>query len=46
MQTEPTLLLCRSDIEQLLSLRDYIDAMEKVFRWQGEGKVPPREFSA
>jgi alanine dehydrogenase len=41
MQTEPTLLLCRSDIEQLLSLRDYIDAMEKVFRWQGEGKVPP-----
>jgi ornithine cyclodeaminase/alanine dehydrogenase-like protein (mu-crystallin family) len=40
MQFEGTLLLRRSDIDRLLSLRDCIDAVEKIFRLQGEGKVP------
>jgi alanine dehydrogenase len=40
MQFEGTLLLRRSDVERLLSLRDCIDAVEKIFRLQGEGKVP------
>jgi len=41
MQFDGTLLLRRSDIERLLTLRDCIDAVEKVFRLQGEGKIPP-----
>jgi alanine dehydrogenase len=41
MQIEGTLLLRRSDIEGLLSLRDCIDAVDEIFRLQGEGKVPP-----
>ena len=41
MQVEGTLLLRRSDIEGLLSLHECIDAVENVFRLQGEGKVPP-----
>lgn len=41
MQFEGTLLLRRSDIEGLLSLRDCIDAVHDIFRLQGEGKVPP-----
>jgi alanine dehydrogenase len=40
MQFEGTLLLRRSDIERLVSLRDCIDAVENVFRLLGEGKVP------
>jgi alanine dehydrogenase len=40
MQFEGTLLLRRSDIESLLSLRDCIDAVDEIFRLQGEGKVP------
>jgi alanine dehydrogenase len=40
MPSEGTLLLRRSDIEELLSLRDCIDAVEEIFRRQGEGKVP------
>jgi alanine dehydrogenase len=40
MQTEGTRLLRRSDIERLLSLRDCIDAVDEIFRLQGEGKVP------
>jgi alanine dehydrogenase len=39
MRTE-TLLLCRSDVEELLSLKECIDAVEEVFRLQGQGKVP------
>lgn len=35
-----TLLLSRGEVERLLSIRDCIDAVETVFRWQGEGKVP------
>ena len=41
MHTEPTLLLSRSDVERLLSLRECIDAVEEVFRWSGEGKLSP-----
>ena len=40
MQFEKTLLLRRSDIERLLSLRDCIDAVDEIFRLLGEGKVP------
>src|SRR3977135_3020613 len=40
MQSEGTLLLRRNDIANLLSLKDCINAVEKIFRWQGEGKVP------
>ena len=40
MQSEGTLLLRRSDVEGLLSLRDCIDAVEEIFRLQGDGKVP------
>jgi alanine dehydrogenase len=35
-----TLLLRRSDVEGLLSLKQCIDAVEEVFRLQGNGKVP------
>lgn len=41
MRFEGTLLLRRSDVEQLLSLGECIEAVEKVFRLQGEGKIPP-----
>jgi alanine dehydrogenase len=40
MQTEGMRLLRRSDIESLLSLRDCIDAVDEIFRLEGEGKVP------
>ena len=41
MQAESTLLLKRSDVEQLCTLRECIDAVEKVFCLQGDGKIPP-----
>jgi ornithine cyclodeaminase/alanine dehydrogenase-like protein (mu-crystallin family) len=41
METEGTLVVKRSDVQQLLSLTECIDAVERVFRWQGEGKIPP-----
>jgi len=44
METEGTLLLNCSDVQELLSLTECIDAVEKVFRWQGEGKIPAPEF--
>ena len=40
MQFEGTLLLRRSDVDGLLSLRDCVDAVENVFRLQGQGKIP------
>jgi len=40
MQVEGTLLLGHSDVDRLLSLRDSIDAVENVFRLQGQGKIP------
>jgi alanine dehydrogenase len=44
MQAEGTLLLRHSDVEDLLSLRDCIDAVEEVFRLQGHGKIPGSEI--
>src|SRR2546423_1359359 len=41
MKTEGTLLLRRTEVEQLLTLPDCIDGVGQVFRMQGEGKVPP-----
>src|SRR5215831_7803164 len=41
MQTESTMLFNRSDVQELLSLAECIDAVEKVFYRQGEGKIPP-----
>jgi alanine dehydrogenase len=41
MRTERTLLLNRSDIQDLLSLAECVDVVEDVFRQQGEGKIPP-----
>jgi alanine dehydrogenase len=40
MQSEGTLLLQRTDVAQLLTLEECIEAVEKVFRLLGEGKVP------
>jgi alanine dehydrogenase len=40
MQFEGTLLLRRSDVEDLLSLHDCIDAVDEIFRLQGQGKIP------
>jgi alanine dehydrogenase len=40
MQPEGTLLLHRSDVEELLSLRDCIDAVEEIFRRQGNENGP------
>ncbi|MGE5208744.1 MAG: ornithine cyclodeaminase family protein [Alphaproteobacteria bacterium] len=41
METKGTLLLNRTDVEKLLDLTECIDAVEKAFRWQGEGKISP-----
>ena len=41
METKSTLLLNRTDVQELLSLDECIAAVEKVFRRQGEGKIPP-----
>jgi alanine dehydrogenase len=40
MQAKGTLLLRRSDVQELLGLTDCLDAVEEIFRLQGEGKVP------
>jgi alanine dehydrogenase len=41
MEIKSTLLLNRSDVGELLGLTECIDAVEKAFRWQGEGKSSP-----
>jgi alanine dehydrogenase len=41
MHTDAALLLNRSDVERLLSLRECIDAVEEIFRCSGEGKLSP-----
>jgi alanine dehydrogenase len=40
MDTKSTLLLNRLDVRELLGLTECIDAVEMVFRRQGEGKIP------
>jgi alanine dehydrogenase len=40
MQAEGTLLLRRSSVAELLTLKECIDVVERVFRLQGEGKIP------
>jgi alanine dehydrogenase len=44
METDGTLLLRNSDIAQLLSFDECITAVEKIFRLQGEGKVPASQI--
>jgi alanine dehydrogenase len=39
METRSTLLLNRSDVQELLGLTECIDAVENVFRRQGEDKI-------
>ncbi len=46
MKPEATLLVRRSDVEELLSLPDCIDAVEEVLRLQGQGKIPRSEILA
>ena len=41
MSAKQTLLLRRSDIENILTLEDCIDAVEEMFRQQGLGELPP-----
>jgi ornithine cyclodeaminase/alanine dehydrogenase-like protein (mu-crystallin family) len=40
MTAEGTLLLSRGEVERLLSIPVCIDAVESVFRLQGEGRIP------
>jgi ornithine cyclodeaminase/alanine dehydrogenase-like protein (mu-crystallin family) len=40
METKSSLLLNRSDIREFLALSECIDAVEKAFRRQGQGKIP------
>jgi alanine dehydrogenase len=40
MQSDGTLLLRRSNVAELLSLKECIDAVEEIFRLQGNRKVP------
>jgi alanine dehydrogenase len=40
MSADGTLLLSRGEVERLLSIEACIDAVENVFRLQGQGKVP------
>ena len=39
METKSTLLLNRTDVQKLLGLPECINAVERAFRWQGEGKI-------
>jgi len=41
METKSALLLNRSDVQELLGLTECIDAVEKAFRWEGQGKISP-----
>ena len=41
MKSEGTLLLSRSEVAELLSIEEYIAAVEQVFRLYGEGKTQP-----
>ena len=41
MKPEGTLLLSRSEVADLLSIDEYIAAVERVFQLYGEGKTQP-----
>lgn len=41
MESKNTLLLGRSEVRELLSATECIDAVEMIFRRQGEGKISP-----
>ena len=41
MSSSPALLLSRSEVDRLLSMAECIEAVEKMFRQLGEGKLPP-----
>ena len=41
MNPQPTLLLCRSEVAELLTMDACIDAVEQAFRLYGEGKAAP-----
>lgn len=41
MESKNTLLLGRSEVRELLSATECIDAVEMIFRCQGEGKISP-----
>jgi len=41
VNSSSTLLLSRSEVGQLLTMAECIDAVEKMFRQLGEGKLPP-----
>jgi ornithine cyclodeaminase/alanine dehydrogenase len=41
VEIKSTLLLGRSDIRELLSATECIDAVEEVFCWKGKGRIPP-----
>jgi alanine dehydrogenase len=43
MQFEGSLLLCRSEVEKLLTLPECVEAVEQVFRLLGEGEISPPE---
>ena len=40
METKCALLLNRSEVHELLTLTECIDAVEKAFRWQSERNIP------
>ena len=44
MQSKGALLLSRTEVAELLTLENCIAAVERVFRLQGEGKVPDAEI--
>jgi alanine dehydrogenase len=41
MKSQGTLILSRSEVADLLSIGEYIVAVEQVFKLYGEGKTPP-----
>lgn len=44
MKSDGTLLMGRNDVAELLPLGDCIEAVEEIFRLQGEGKTPPSQI--
>jgi alanine dehydrogenase len=44
MESDGTLLLRRQDVAALLTFAECIAAVEKIFHWQGESKIPASEI--